>query len=255
MKIISWNVNGIRSVYRKKFLEWLEATAADIICLQEIKAQEEQISTIFPTADLFNSFRYHLYFHPARKKGYAGVAVLTTKKPIKVNKELDFLRFDQEGRFLELLYPEFTLFNLYLPHGGRQKENLAYKIEAYNYLLQYLKNHKEKNIILAGDFNVAHKEIDLAHPRANQNNTMFTPLERLQLDKIIELGFIDSFRKFNLGGGYYTWWPYSASARGKNLGWRIDYTFVSKNLASKLKRAFILSDTGGSDHCPIGIEI
>ncbi|MFH1461202.1 MAG: exodeoxyribonuclease III [Patescibacteria group bacterium] len=250
MKIISWNVNGIRAIAQRNFSKWLKNSRADIICLQEIKAQKDQIPQ-----DLVNLKGYYSYFNFALKKGYSGVAVYTKEKPKKVEYKLGFKRFDQEGRILKLEYPDFTLINLYLPHGGRGKENLGYKLECYAKLLGFLKKNKDKNIILIGDFNIAHQEIDLARPKDNQNNTMFTPQERKQIDKIINLSFIDTFRKFNQKPGHYTWWPYFANARPRNLGWRIDYAFVSKKLTKKLKTVFILDKIKGSDHCPVGIKI
>ena len=250
MKIISWNVNGLRSIYKKGFLDWLGESGADIVCLQEVRAHQDQL-----TPDLVKPENYKVCFNPAIKKGYAGTAVYTKKKPLIIEKEMGIKRFDQEGRMLKLKYPEFTLINLYLPHGGRQKENLDYKLEVYQYLLNYLEKIKNENLILLGDFNIAHKEIDLARPKENKNNIMFTPEERKQIDKIIDLGFTDTFRKFHKEEGYYTWWPYFANARERNLGWRIDYAFVTKTLTSKLKEAFILHKVMGSDHCPIGIEI
>ena len=250
MKIISWNINGIRAIYKKNFLDWFIATNADIVCLQEIKAQKEQIPS-----DLLAQKDYYLYFNQAVKKGYAGVAVFTKQKPLKVEYKLGLNRFDQEGRILQLEYPSFILINVYLPHGGRQKENLDYKLKVYDYLLEYLQKSKDRNIILIGDFNIAHQDIDLARPRQNQNNIMFTLEERQQIDKIINLGFLDSFREFHKEGSHYTWWPYMAKARQRNLGWRIDYIFISKELTKNLKDAFILSEVMGSDHCPIGIEI
>jgi len=248
MKILSWNVNGIRAVYKKGFLEWFNKTVADIICLQEIKAQKEQIPD-----DLINPKGYYPYFNSASKKGYSGVAVYSKTKPEKAEYKLGMKRFDQEGRILKLKYPKFTLINIYLPHGGRGKENLDYKLESYKYLLNYLKRNKSKNIILIGDFNIAHQEIDLARPKHNQNNIMFTLEERKQIDKIIKIGFTDTFRKFNQKTGNYTWWPYYRNCRERNIGWRIDYVFASKNL--KLKNAFILKNVSGSDHCPIGVEL
>jgi len=252
MKIISWNINGIRSIYKKNFLHWLLTHKADIVCLQEIKAQREQIPS-----DLLQLKDYYFYFNQAVKKGYAGVAVYTKQKPLKIKDKLGLDRFDEEGRILQLEYPGFVLINLYMPHGGRQKENLGYKLEVYSCLLKFLRNLKKrsKNIILIGDFNIAHQEIDLARPKQNQNNIMFTLEERKQIDKIIGLGFIDAFRKFHKEGAYYTWWPYMANARQRNLGWRIDYSFVAKELTPRLKDAFIFSEMRGSDHCPIGIEI
>jgi len=250
MKIISWNINGLRAVYKKNFLKWLGKTDADIICLQEIKAQEEQLPS-----ELLKPKRYYSYFNFAKKKGYSGVAVYAKQKPLVVENKLGIKRFDEEGRILKLKYPNFILVNLYFPHGGRQKENLDYKIEVYNHFIKHLKQIRNKNLILIGDFNIAHNEIDLARPRENKNNIMFTLAERQQIDKIVGLGFIDAFRKFHKEKGCYTWWPYFANARERNLGWRIDYSFVSKTLTLRLKNAFILNKVMGSDHCPIGIEI
>jgi len=250
MKIISWNVNGIRAAYNKGFLHWFKKVDADIVCLQEIKAQQKQIPE-----DLIELKNYFAYFNFALKKGYSGTAIFSRKKPTAIKNKLGLKRFDDEGRVLELKYPDFTLMNLYLPHGGRQKENLNYKIDAYNHLLSYFKKLKNQKAILIGDFNVAHTELDLAMPKQNQDNIMFTPTERKQIDRIINLGFIDTFRKFHQTKRQYTWWLYMYNARQRNLGWRIDYVFASRSLTPKLKNAFILDKTTGSDHCPVGIEI
>lgn len=250
MFLATWNVNGIRSVYQKGFLESAEKIGADIICLQEIKAEEDKIPEGVARMD-----GYFAYFNPAEKKGYAGTAIISKTKPEKISKKIGFEKFDSEGRFLRLDFEDFILINIYLPHGGRQKENLDYKLEVYKFLFDYLKKLKNKNVILAGDFNVAHNEIDLARPKQNRKNIMFTAEERVQLDKIESLNFVDSFRKFNQEGGNYTWWPYMANARERNLGWRIDYVFVSEKLAPDLKSAFILNKILGSDHCPAGINI
>lgn len=249
MKILSWNVNGLRAVYRRGFLKWLGESKAEIVCLQEIKAQPQQLPL-----GLVNPKGYYSYFNPAVKKGYGGMVVYSRKKPLSVRMNLGIGRFDREGRILRLKYRDFILMNLYLPQGGRQKENLAYKLEVYDCLLDYLGKIKNKRVLLAGDFNVAHREIDLSRPKQNQKNTMFTPPERGKIDQLIRLGFTDTFRKFNQKGGHYTWWPYFYNARERNLGWRIDYIFASQKLTPKLKNAFILSKVKGSDHCPIGVE-
>lgn len=250
MQIISWNVNGIRNIYKKGFIEWLEETRADIICLQETKAQPDQLPW-----DLTKRGNYNFYFNSANKKGFSGVAIYTKQKPQKIKSQIGLNRFDDEGRFLRFDFPQFSLINLYLPHGGRRKENLNYKLKVYSYLLKYLEKVKSQKILLIGDFNIAYQEIDLARPKENKNNIMFTPKERKQIVQLIKLGFIDSFRKFHQEGGHYTWWPYFANARERNLGWRIDYAFVSKPLIPKLKDAFILPEVKGSDHCPIGVEV
>jgi exodeoxyribonuclease-3 len=250
MKVISWNVNGLRSVERNGFSAWLKKSGADIVCVEEVKAQREQIPE-----DLLSLKGYYLYINQAEKKGYSGVAVFTKEKSLRENYKLGLKRFDEEGRMIELEYKNFIFIALYLPHGGRFKENLPYKLEVYNHLLGHLRKLKNKNVILAGDFNIAHEDIDLARPNGNRNNIMFTPEERKQLNNLIASGFTDTFREFHKEGGKYTWWPYFANARERNLGWRIDYVFVSKSLSKKLKDAFILNKVPGSDHCPVGISI
>ncbi len=250
MKIISWNVNGLRAVYKRNFLSFVKAVDADILCLQEIKLQKEQLPK-----DLASLKNYYSYFNFAEKKGYSGVAIYSRQKPLRAEYKLGIKRFDSEGRIIKLEYPQFFLINVYIPHGGRQKENLEYKLDVYKYFLKYCEKIKNKRVILVGDFNIAHQEIDLARPKQNQNNIMFTPEERKRINSLIKLGFIDTFREFHKDGGHYTWWPYFVGARERNLGWRIDYAFVSKLLMPKLKDAFILEKVKGSDHCPVGIEI
>lgn len=254
MKILSWNVNGLRAVVKKGFFEWLKKSGADVVCLQETKIGENEL-----TWDLLYPSGYHSYFNCASKKGYSGVAVFSKTEPQEFGREIGFERFDQEGRFLQLEFSEFTLINLYMPHGGRDKKNLTYKLEVYDRLFAYLRRFPSsifpKRLILLGDFNIAHQEIDLARPKQNQNNVMFTPEERKQIDRLLDLGFIDTFRVFHKEGGHYTWWPYLALARERNLGWRIDYTFVSRKLVPRLKEAFILPEIPGSDHCPVGIKV
>jgi len=250
MKILSFNVNGLRGICKKGFLNFFEKSKPDIFCLQEIKAQREQLSS-----DLLKPKGYHAYFNFAKRKGYSGVLVYTKEKPLKIKRKIGFKKFDSEGRFLKLKYPSFTIINLYLPHGGRGKEKLDYKLKAYEYLFSYLKKEENQNLILVGDFNIAHKEIDLARPKQNKENIMFTLEEREQINKLLKLGFVDSFRKFYKKGGHYTWWPYGFQARERNIGWRIDYCFVSEKLAPKLKKSFVLPEIYGSDHCPIGVEI
>lgn len=249
MKIISWNINGLRSVFKKGFWDWFEKENADIVCLQEIKIDKEKL-----LPDFVNRKGYYLYTNTALKKGYSGVLVYTKTKPVSVKVNLNLTRFDQEGRFMELEYPNFTLINIYIPHGGRMKQNLAYKLEVYKNFLKKIKNNTKETIVV-GDFNIAHTEIDLERPKQNMNNIMFTILERKQISDFINLGFIDTFRKIHRDkAGNYTWWPYMRNARERNLGWRIDYCFVSKDMVAKVKNAFILPQVMGSDHCPVGIE-
>ncbi len=250
MKIISWNVNGLRSVYKKGFLGWLAKSDADIVCLQEIKAHEEKLPF-----DLTTLTGYHTYFNSAKRSGYSGVAVYSRREPLDVKRALGLERFDSEGRMLRLEYKDFILLNLYLPHGGRGKENLGYKLGVYDFLLDYLNNIKGKSIILAGDFNIAHREIDLARPQQNKDNIMFTAAEREKIDGLIDLGFVDSFRKFNKEGGNYTWWRYGNNTRERNLGWRIDYIFASKPLTPELQSAALHPEVLLSDHCPTEITL
>ncbi len=253
MKIYSWNVNGIRAVLKKGFLKWLKETNADIICLQETKASPDQL-----TFDLTHLDSYHSYFAWAEKKGYSGVVTYTKKEPQNIQVGLQENKFDREGRTLITKYQDFTLFNIYFPNGKASSERLAYKMAYYNFLLDYLKKllKTEKNIIICGDANTAHQEIDLARPKENSQISGFLKEERAWIDKLLALGFIDSFRTlYPNKKDQYTWWSQRSGARQRNVGWRIDYFFISKNLKKRLKSAQIHSQVQGSDHCPISIEI
>jgi len=248
MKIVSWNVNGLRSISKKGFKDWIEKEKADIVCLQEIKAQEKDLNS-----DLIHLGRYESFFSFAAKRGYSGVAVYSVQKPLSVNNKLGLERFDGEGRILELEFPQFILINLYIPHGGRDKKNLIYKLKVYEKLTRYLNEHEFQKIILIGDFNIAHEDVDLARPGQNRNNIMFTLKERKQIELLLNMGFVDSYRKFHKEGGGYTWWPYMANARKRNIGWRIDYAFASKKLSSQVENSSIQPNIFGSDHAPIEI--
>lgn len=248
MKIVSWNVNGLRAVYQKGFLASLKKISPDIIGLQEIKISADQI----PPA-LKQIPGYQLIFNSGKRAGYSGTAIYTRIKPKAINKFLGMDRFDDEGRLVELEFADFNIMNLYLPNGGRQKQDMVYKLKAYDKLFDYIKNRKK--LILIGDFNIAHKAIDLARPKENKNNTGFTPEERAKIDQLLDLGFVDTFRLFNKEGSNYSFWAYFARARERNVGWRIDYCFVSQDLKEKVKEAFILPQILGSDHCPVGVEI
>lgn len=250
MKILSWNVNGIRAVEKNNFLENLKQIDADIVCLQEIKAHPSQLSSNL--RDLPN---YHSLFNPAQRRGYAGTAIYSKLKPSRIENKIGIDRFDEEGRFLELTFSDFVLINIYMPHGGRRKENMDYKLTVYSRLAKFLGSGSNKDVILVGDFNVAHKEVDLARPRQNNKNTMFTPQERTKIDELINLGFVDSFRMLNQEGGHYSWFPYGFSARERNLGWRIDYAFIPSKLKSRVRNTSILKGVDGSDHCPVLLEI
>lgn len=252
LKILSWNVNGLRAVHKKGFLDWFEIEKPDILCLQETKAHEEQL-----TEELKNINDYHSYFCAGLRKGYSGVAIYTKVKPLSIKKGFGIERFDNEGRILIAEYPGFFLFNIYYPNGKASPERLQYKMEFYDAFLNYANNLKQagKKIIICGDVNTAHKEIDITRPKENSTISGFLPEERAWIDKFISHGYIDTFRMFNNEPKNYTWWDVVTRARERNVGWRIDYFFASDNAKDDIKDAFILSNVMGSDHCPIGIEM
>jgi len=252
MKLLSWNVNGLRAVYKKNFLEWFKEENADIFCIQETKAHKEQLPE-----ELLKREGYTSHFAEAEKKGYSGVAIWTGIEPLGVTDKINIERFDREGRIIQAEYPEFTLFNIYFPNGKASRERLQYKMDFYETILmrmnELLKQGKE--IVICGDVNTAHRAIDLARPKENENTSGFLPEERKWIDRLLKQGFLDSFRLFNSEEGQYSWWDYKTRARERNIGWRIDYFFISNGLKNNLKSAFIQSKILGSDHCPIGIEL
>lgn len=250
MKIVTWNVNGIRSAFRKDFLKWIKKEKPDIVCLQEIKANSEELSE-----DIKNIEGYYSYFNSAVKRGYAGVAVYTKIKPSLVNCKFGIERFDNEGRSFELTFKDFILYNFYIPHGGRKKENIDYKLDVYKKLFSKLKKISNKNVIICGDFNIAHNELDLYYPKQNKNNIMFTPKERQQIDIIEKIGYIDTFRKKHPKDKSYTWWPYAFNARERNIGWRIDYIFVNRKNIDKIKTASMRKEVKASDHAAYVLEL
>lgn len=252
LKLLSWNVNGIRAAQKKGFLDWLKKESPDILCVQETKAHIEQLDK-----ELVNPNGYKTYFSSAEKKGYSGVATFTKIEPKKTEYGLGIKKFDSEGRILIHDFDDFVLFNIYFPNGQRDSERLKYKLVFYDEFLKYVNKLKEKGrkIIITGDVNTAHKEIDLARPKENENSSGFLPIERKWMDKFFECGYIDTFRHFVKEGGHYTYWDPITRARDRNVGWRIDYFFISPNLLKSLKKAFIMPQVMGSDHCPLGIEI
>ncbi len=251
MKLISWNVNGIRAIYKKGFLDFVKEENPDILCIQETKAREEQIP------DRIMDLEYNKYFSSAQKKGYSGVAVFTKEKPLKVEHGFGIKKFDSEGRILILYFKNFILFNIYFPNGKASPERLKYKLDFYQAFLDYAENVKKenKNIIFCGDVNTAHKEIDLARPKANEKNSGFLPIERKWLDLVVSKGYLDAFRIFNKEAKNYTWWDYKTRARDRNIGWRIDYFFISKEMKNKVTNCYHLNNVLGSDHCPICLEL
>lgn len=249
MKLISWNVNGLRAVMKKNFLEYLDAARPDILCLQETKCTPEQVEALWPAA-------YTTYWNTAVKKGYSGTAIFTRERPLLVTPHLGIHEHDQEGRVLTAEYPGFYLVNVYVPNSKRELTRLPYRQQWDRDFLAYLKQlERKKPVIWCGDLNVAHTEIDLANPRANLHNHGFTPEERAGFDAVVAAGFVDTFREFERGGGHYTWWSPLSGARSRNVGWRIDYVLISASLRPRLRRAFIQPEVTGSDHCPVGIEL
>ncbi len=252
MKIISWNVNGIRASEKKGLYAWFNKTQPDILCLQEIKAQPDQVPP-----HLRNTPGYYIYWNPAEKKGYSGVVTFTKQKPLQVSTGFGIKKFDAEGRILITEYPQFSLFNIYFPNGKKDQERLLYKLDFYDAFLSYADALKEsgKHIVVCGDFNTAHKEIDLARPKENEKISGFLPVEREWIDTFLDHGYVDTFRHFHKEPNQYSWWDLKTGARARNVGWRIDYFFVDKIFLPHVHNAFILPDVVGSDHCPVGIEI
>jgi exodeoxyribonuclease III len=252
MKLVSWNVNGIRAIDKKGFFTWFQQEIPDILCIQEIKADPDQ----FPP-HLRNTPKYHISINSAERKGYSGVATYSKTQPIEVNKGFGFEKFDTEGRIIISDYSDFVLFNIYFPNGKKNQERLDYKLDFYDTFLAYADNLKAegKNIVVCGDFNTAHKEIDLARPKENEHISGFLPVERAWMDTFISHGYVDTFRQFNKEPEQYTWWSMRTRARERNVGWRLDYFFVNKEFMPHVKNAYIYSDVMGSDHCPVGIEI
>lgn len=253
MKLVSWNVNGIRACYNKGFVEWLNQESPDILGLQEIKALEEQ----FPDK-ILQQKKYFFYIYPAQKKGYSGVAVFTKTEPIKVHYGLGIKEFDDEGRCLILEFKDFIFFNCYFPNGQRDHGRVDYKLRFSDAVLQRANEYKKKkkNIIITGDYNTAHTENDLANPKTNKNTTGFLPIEKEWMDKLVANNYTDTFRYFTPNeNGHYTWWTYRGDCRERNIGWRIDYFFVNNTFMKNVKDASILSNVMGSDHCPISIRL
>lgn len=253
MKMFCWNVNGLRSVLNKGFAGWLERENADIVCIQETRIGDAQIP-----ADLKRINGYHTYFSsPLEKKGYSGVGLLTKEAPKSVRKGFGIEKYDKEGRTLIADYGGFVLMDIYFPNGKMSQERLDYKMEFYDTFLGYVDRLKKegRNIIICGDVNTAHTELDIARPKENSKKSGFLPEEREWMDKFESHGFIDTFRVFEKGGGHYSYWDMKTGARKRNVGWRIDYFYISDSLRKNLKGAFIEADVTGSDHCPIGIDI
>jgi exodeoxyribonuclease III len=251
-KIISYNVNGIRAAMNKGWIEWLEAVSADIVCLQEVKAEPSQFDVT-----LLEKIGYKHYWHPAQKKGYSGVAILSKIEPDKVEIGCGIEKYDLEGRVIRADFGDVSVISVYMPSGSSGDLRQAFKMEWLEDFTNYIKELKKERpkLIISGDYNICHKHIDIHNPKSNANTSGFLPEEREWFDRFVETGFVDSFRHFNAEPHQYSWWSYRAGARGKNLGWRIDYNMVTENLAANLKRSVILPDAIHSDHCPVLVEI
>lgn len=252
MKLISWNVNGIRAAQKKGFIEWLQKEQPDIIGIQEIKAMEDQLDQ-----ELLAPHGYHAYFNPAQRKGYSGTAIYTKTQPHEITNGFGIPEFDNEGRVQAADYGDFTFFNIYFPNGKARQERLEYKLDFYDAALEHFDKlvKQGKKLIITGDYNTAHKEIDLARPKENETISGFLEVERKWLDKLVEHGYIDCFRQFTPESQNYTWWSMRSGARPRNVGWRIDYFFCSQNARSLIKNCYHMTDVMGSDHCPIVLEI
>ena len=253
MKLISWNVNGLRAVYKKGFMEFFNSIDADIFCIQETKMQEEQID--MRINGIFKN--YHQYWNSAIKKGYSGTAVFTKIKPINVTYGIGIKEHDNEGRIITLEYEKFYLVNCYTPNSRRTLERLDYRMIWEDEIRNYLcKLSQTKPVIYCGDLNVAHEEIDLKNPKTNRGNAGFTDEERNKMTELLNSGFTDTFRYlYPEKENYYSWWSYMGHAREKNIGWRIDYFIVSNDIDKNIKEAYIYPDIYGSDHCPVGLDI
>ena len=251
MKIISYNINGIRAALKKNLINWIESESPDIICFQEIKANKDQFDF-----EIFNSLGYYNFWFSAQKKGYSGVAILSKIEPKKIKYGTGINHIDFEGRVIRADFEKFSVISLYLP-SGTNNLRLNYKLKFMDDFLDYINNLKQEfpNLIICGDYNICHKHIDIHDPIRNKNVSGFLIEERMWLDKFLELGFTDSFRLLNKNPNEYSWWSYRANSRQNNKGWRIDYNLVSNSIKENIYKSYILSDVCHSDHCPVGVEL
>lgn len=255
MRITTWNVNGLRAALKKGLLEWIEDDPPEALCLQEVRARPEQLDegALQRLSEIYPS----IIWNPAERAGYSGVAVFTNQPALETGAGIGAPRFDSEGRVIWLRYPGFTLFNIYFPNGGRALERVPFKLDFYAHLLEVCDDlhAKGQQIILTGDFNTAHREIDLKNPKANENNTGFLPEERAWIDRYLDKGFVDSYRALYPDRVQYTWWTFIANARSRGIGWRIDYFLVSKTLHERVEDVVIMDGVMGSDHCPVMLKM
>jgi len=255
MRIVTWNVNGLRAAMTKGFLEWLESEPPDVVCLQEVRARPEQLAE--EQVRRLEALYPSITWHPAQRPGYSGVALFSRLTPQEVNIGLGAPVYDVEGRVIFARYPGFLLFNIYFPNGGNNLNRVPFKLDFYAYLLETCDrlHASGEQIIITGDFNTAHREIDLKHPKENANNTGFLPEERLWIDRYLESGFIDAYRQLYPERVGYTWWTYRLNARQNGVGWRIDYYLVSQPLMDRVQDVIIEDQVYGSDHCPVSMIV
>jgi exodeoxyribonuclease III len=252
MRIISYNVNGIRAAITKGWLDWLKAANPDVICLQEVKATIDQVDV-----SLFEALGYKTYWHAAEKKGYSGVAILTKIQPDHIEIGCGIEKYDKEGRVLRADFGNLSVMSVYFPSGSSGDDRQAFKIEFLDDFMRYVKELKKQrpNLVISGDYNICHQAIDIHNPVSNKNSSGFLPEERQWVSDFLATGFVDTFRYIHPNLQQYSWWTYRFSARKKNLGWRIDYHLVTESLAPKIERAAILSEAHHSDHCPVLVDL
>ncbi len=252
MKIITYNLNGIRAAMSKGLIDWISQVSPDVLCVQEIKANPDQVG-VFE----FEELGYHHYWYPAQKKGYSGVAIFTKQKPKHIEYGCGIKEYDDEGRILRIDFEEFSVMSVYHPSGSSGDLRQAFKMEWLGAFLNYINQLKAiyPKLVICGDFNICHKAIDIHNPKSNANTSGFLPEEREWMEQFINSGFVDSFRYFNQEPHQYSWWSYRVGSRAKNLGWRIDYNFVTDNLKNKISRSVILPSAIHSDHCPVLLEM
>ena len=252
MRLISWNVNGIRAAVKKGFLDYLQKEEPDILCIQESKAHKEQL-----TSEILNDHGYYTYWHSGIKKGYSGVATFCKKEPLFVQEGIGIKKYDDEGRVIITEHDDFLLYNIYFPNGQKDDTRLNYKLDFYDDLLPIINEQVESgnNVIVTGDWNTAHHPIDLARPKENINTSGFMPIEREKLDTYVSQGWVDTFRLFHDEPERYSWWTYRFGARQRNVGWRIDYFFVNQDMVDLCYDADIHHKVLGSDHCPVSLEL
>jgi exodeoxyribonuclease-3 len=252
VKLLCWNVNGLRAAHRSGFLDWFEAQAADVVCVQETRVRPEEVAE-----ELLHPFGYHSYWAPAEKRGYSGVTTFCKRKPLQVRQGIGKAEFDREGHVLLTEFPTFLLVNSYFPNSQRGAVRLPYKLKFCTAMLRMLNRYRRagKHIVLCGDYNIAHKPIDLSNPKQNVRNAGYLPEERAWMDRFTRHGYVDTFRHFCDEPGNYTFWSQRGNCRERNIGWRLDYFCVSPELAPKLKSAAIHPEVMGSDHCPIELQL